>query len=142
MARPAEFRRVFAGECRWDITGLADLQAHYRQWLAGCFSDPDDDYNKVWHDKLAVLEVGTGDMLGIDLATPGREPVVFLSHDGSQWHGYRLGQDFEDYIDCLSRLGCVGAEDWQWAPFVEDERSGLLPEGPAGCRWRDWFGLV
>jgi hypothetical protein len=52
-----------------------------------------------------------------------------------------LGRDFEDYIDRLSRLGCVGAEDWQWAPFVEDAYSGLLPDGPAAIRWRDWLGL-
>jgi hypothetical protein len=140
-ARPQEFRRVFAGECRWGLDGLADLQARYRGWVAGCFSNPDDPYDEVWHHKLAILEIGTGDMLGIDLATPGREPVVFLSHDGSERHGYWLGRDFENYVDCLSRLGCVGAEDWQWAPFVEDARSALLPEGPAAGRWRDWFGL-
>jgi hypothetical protein len=139
--RPEEFRKVFAGECRWDIDGLADLQAKYRRWVAGCFQNPDDPYDKVWHHKLAILEVGTGDMLGIDLATPGGEPVVFLSHDGGEGHGYWLGRDFEDYVDRLGRLGCVGAEDWQWAPFVDDPRSGLLPDGPAGCGWRDWFGL-
>src|SRR5260370_274266 len=70
----------------------------------------------------------------------GREPVVFLSHDGSERHGSWLGRDFEDYVDRLSRLGCVGAEDWQWAPFVEDARSGLMPGGPAACRWRGWVG--
>src|SRR5262249_3181649 len=93
-------------------------------------------------DKLAILEVGTGDMLGIELGVPGAEPVVFLSHDGSEQHGYWLGRDFEDYIDRLTQLGCVGAEDWQWAPFVQDDRSGLHPEGPVAGRWRSWFGLV
>jgi hypothetical protein len=52
-------------------------------------------------------------MLGIVLATPGREPVVFLSHDGGEGHGDWLGRDFEDYVDRLGRLGCIGAEDWQ-----------------------------
>jgi cell wall assembly regulator SMI1 len=141
-APPEEFRRVFAGECRWDLDGLAELQARYRGWVAGCFSDPDDPYDAVWHRKLVFLEIGTGDMLGIDLATPGREPVVFLSHDGGERHGCWLGWDFEDYVDRLSRLGCVGAEDWQLAPFVGDARSGLLPESPAARRWRGWFGLL
>jgi hypothetical protein len=141
-ARPEEFRKIFAGECRWGIDGLPALQAKYRGWVTGCFNNPDDPYDRVWHGKLAIVEVGTGDMLGIDLTTPGSEPVVFLSHDGSEQHGYRLGEDFEDYVDRLSRLGCVGAEDWQWAPFVDDAHSGLLPEGPAAARWRGWFGLA
>jgi hypothetical protein len=141
-APPEEFRRIFAGECRWDLGGLVVLQARYREWVAGCFNDPDDPYDAVWHQKLAILAIGTGDMLGIDLATPGSEPVVFLSYDGSEQHGYRLGRDFEDYVDRLSRLGCVGAEDWQWAPFVADEHSGLLPDGPPAARWRGWFGLL
>jgi cell wall assembly regulator SMI1 len=139
--RPTEFRLIFAGGCRWDLLDLPRLQASYREWVTGCFSDAEDPYDRVWHDKLAILTVGTGDMVAIDLATPGCEPVVFLSHDGSEQHGYWLGRDFEDYVDRLSRLGCVGAEDWQWAPFVEDERSGLLVDGDMADRWRAWFWL-
>jgi hypothetical protein len=140
-APPPEFRRIFAGECRWDLGGLPELQARYLKWVTDCFRDAEDPYDRVWHNKLAILEVGNGDMLGIDLAAPGAEPVVFLSHDDSEQHGYWLGRDFEDYVDRLSRLGCVGAEDWQWAMFTEDDRSGLVAEGALADRWRGWFGL-
>jgi hypothetical protein len=137
---PEEFRKIFAGECRWDLEELPNLIEEYKSWLDNCFTDPTNAYDAVWYGRLPILSVGNGDMVAISLDEPG-EPVVYLSHDDGEGHGYQLGHDFVDYVDRLSTLGCPGAEDWQWMTFVNGSRSALLPDSPSGRRWRSWFGL-
>jgi hypothetical protein len=138
---PEPFRQIWSGECRWDLATLPALQATHRGWISGCFNDRANEYDRVWHDKFPVLEVGNGDMLGIDTSNPNEQPVVFLSHEDGTEHGYWLGRNFEDYVDRLSLLGCVGSEDWQLAPFLSGPRS-LLETHSANARlWREWFGL-
>lgn len=136
-----EFESIFAGECRWDLQALPELVAEYHRWVTECFSNPDDEYDRVWHDKFPILQVGNSDMVAIDPSLPG-EPVVYLSHDDGEGHGYRLGDNFVDYVDRLVRLGCPGAEDWQWLMFTDGPESGLLVDSPAARRWREWLGIV
>ncbi len=137
--RPEVFRHVWAGECRWDMESLPELFDIYRDCL-GVFSYPDDYWDGPWQNKFPVLEVMNGDMLGIDIGE--EQPVVYLSHEGDDSvHGYWLGKDFEDYVDRLSLLGCVGSEDWQLKPFVSGPRSLLETEGANARNWREWFGL-
>ncbi len=136
---PEAFRQIFAGECRWDLASLPTLLETYRGWLT-VFSDPNDIWDAPWHNKFPVLEVGNGDMIAIDLSD--QQAVVYLSHEGDDSvHGYWLGRDFEDYIDRLSQLGCVGSEDWQLKPFVSSARSLLETNGENAKHWREWFGL-
>lgn len=141
MDAPEEFNQIFAGECRWDLHALPALVAEHKDWIANCFSNPEDDYHRVWHAKLPILQVGNGDMIAIDPQEPG-EPVVYLSHDDGEGHGYRLGDNFIDYVERLIRLGCPGAEDWQWLVFVDGPSSGLLVDSPAAARWRQWLGTA
>jgi SMI1 / KNR4 family (SUKH-1) len=139
---PKVFREIFAGECRWSLDSLPKLHANYQQWLEA-FTDPEDKYDGPWQNKFPVLEVGNGDMLAIELRSREEQPVVYLSHDGDDTlHGFWLGHDFEDYIDRLSQLGCVGAEDWQMAPFVNGPRTCLDFNGTNAKLWREWFGLT
>jgi hypothetical protein len=136
---PGPFRQIWAGECRWDLTALPELQRSYHAWLE-VFTNPDDFWEEPWQNKFPVLEVGNGDMVVIDLATPHR--VIYLSHEGDDTlHGFWLGSDFEDYVDRITRIGCVGSEDWQLAPFVAGPRSLIDPDGAAAREWREWFGL-
>jgi len=138
---PEVFRKIWSGECRWNLALLPALQYTYRQCLE-VFTDPTDKYDGPWQNKFPVLEVGNGDMLGIDLSNAEHNPVVYLSHEGDDSvHGFWLGRDFEDYVDRLTMLGSVGAEDWQILPFVSGPRS-LLETNSANARhWREWFGL-
>jgi hypothetical protein len=147
---PGEFRDIFAGECRWNLVDLPSLQAEHCNWITKCFSNPNDPYDRVWHNKFPILEIGNGDMLGIELGTPDNQAVVYLSHEDSFIHGYRLGRDFEDYLDRLSLLGCVGSEDWQFYPFLFDpdakeypfvRNSMLQTQSEKAKKWRSWFGL-
>ncbi len=81
-------------------------------------------------------------MIAVDISSEAEQPVVYLSHEGDDLlHGFWLGRDFEDYIDRLSLLGCVGAEDWQLAPFISGPQTFLETDGVNAKRWRDWFGF-
>jgi hypothetical protein len=120
---------------------LPELVETHRGWVSECFSDPANAYDAVWHRKLPIMSVGNGDMIGIELGGAQAGAVVYLSHDDGEGHGYLLGEDFEDYVDRLGRLGGVGAEDWQWLRFTSARTSGLEPDSPRAARWRSWLGL-
>jgi hypothetical protein len=138
---PDVFREIWAGECRWDLSAIASLVATYQEWLT-IFTDPNDKYDGPWQNKFPVLEVCNGDMIAVDISTEATQPVVYLSHEGDDTvHGFWLGRDYEDYIDRLTLLGCVGAEDWQLAPFLPGPRTYLDTDGDNAKLWRDWFGL-
>ena len=99
-----------------------------------------DSYDAVWHDVLGFHEVANGDLLAFDLTIPSH-PVVYLSHDDGDGHGYQLGANFADFIDRLTRLGCIGSEDWQMMPFLASPTSLLGPDCENARLWRDIFGL-
>lgn len=118
IGRFDEFPNIFCGDFQWSIEFLETFNNYKGKWINEVFSDPTNTYDAVWHKKFAFLSVGNGDYLTVDTA-PDRIPtVVYLSHDGGQGHGRHLGADFTDFILRWSRLGCVGAEDWQWMSFA------------------------
>jgi hypothetical protein len=136
---PEPFQQIWSGECRWDLASLPELLETYRRWLK-IFPNPDDFWDGPWQNKFPVLAIANGDMLAIDLGE--QQAVVYLSHEGDDSvHGYWLGRDFEDYVDRLSLLGCVGSEDWQLKPFVSGPRSLLETDGTNAQHWREWLGL-
>ena len=125
VSPPEDFGDIFAGECLWDLKEVPALLDHHQSWIDS-FDEatgwPADWWNAKWHKTFPVLDVGTGDQIAIDLdhaRTGGGEPVVYLSHDGDDTlRGAELGASFEDYIDRLTRLGCVGSEGWQLEVFI------------------------
>ena len=139
--RPAPpFRDIFSGTCQWSLDGLLASERGRQAWVDTNFPDQSNPYHRVWHGKLSFAEVATGDILAIDL-TVDSGPVVFVSHDGSAIHGWRLGDDFTDFLTRCSRLGFVGPEDWQFEPFLADPLSGLRVDSANAERWRGWFGV-
>ena len=138
---PNEFRQIFCGECSWNLNELIELEDNRKGWMESCFPNPDDEYDAVWHNKLAFLHVSNGDLIALDLDKMPEAPVIYLSHDDGEGHGYILGSNFTDFIDRWSLLGCVGAEDWQMLPFISSSTSGLEPNGENAQKWREWFGL-
>lgn len=138
---PEPFQGIFRGNCSWDLKSLENLEQNRKTWISICFPNPSNPYDAVWHNKLEFLEVGNGDILGIDLSTGSDGPVVYASHDGSDGHGYLLGETFIDFIDRWSRLGCPGSEDWQMLPFLSDSKSYLDPDCHNAQEWRKLFGL-
>ena len=134
------FKEIFCGTVSWSLDRVLELDAAKQRWIDEVFPNENDAYDRVWHHKLAVSEVGNGDYLALDLKKPNA-PLTYLSHDDGEGHGYVLGVSFEDAVDRWLRLGGVGAEDWQWLPFVSGPDSGLDPEGANAMRWRSWFGI-
>jgi hypothetical protein len=137
---PEPFDGIFCGGADWGLDAIPRLDEDRQSWVAEVFPNPDDPYDAVWHRVISFMEVGNGDILAIDSAQGDDGPVVYADHDGGDFHGARLGLNFIDFIDRWSKLGCVGAEDWQMKPFVSDA-AVLDPEGEAAHKWRELFGM-
>ena len=138
---PEPLNGIFSGGCEWDLARLALYEKRRQSWASSCCPNPDDAHDRVWYDKLPFLPVPNGDFLAVDLATGDRSPVVYLSHEDGEGHGFELGADFVDFVNKWSRIGCPGAEDWQWLPFTSDARSLLDPDCANARQWREWFGM-
>jgi hypothetical protein len=138
---PAQLRELAWGRCAWDARRLPELERIRRGWIEAMFSNRDDEYDRVWSDKLAIIDVPNGDLIAVDNSRPDRTPVVYLSHDGGESHGRVLGYSILDFIDRWTLIGCVGPEDWLMTPFLHPDRPYLDSAGDIASSWRDWFGL-
>jgi hypothetical protein len=139
---PAPFDGIFCGGFSLSLTALQAHEMSMREWVQGCFSNPDNSYDAVWHQKLAVIPIMNGDYIGIDLRAAHQGEVVYLSHDDGEGHGYVLGADLIDFLRRWTPLGCPGPEDWQWLPFTSGKASMLEPDGDAAHAWRKTLGLT
>jgi hypothetical protein len=138
-----EFKEIFCGAGRgylWDFTTLKDDFEAYKGWVEQCFSNPNDEYDKIWHNKVPFLDVPNGDMIVFDTSeSEDNCPIIYLSHDGSDFHGHRLAGNFIDFITCWSNIGCVGTEDWQLEPFYDYDTRDLKASDPKIDRWKQWL---
>lgn len=105
---PHPFRGIFSGGCNWSVDRLTRCGDRQNGWPGGLFPDPNHPYDRVWHGKLTVTEVPNGDFIGIDLEDGDDGSVYYLSHDDGEGHGYHLGENFIDFVDRFSLLGCPG----------------------------------
>jgi len=140
-ALEGELSQIFSGELHWSLEWLVQFNENKNDWRDKVFPNKEEPYDAVWHDKLAFHEVGNGDYLAIDLSLPGQEPVVYLSHDNGAGHGLEMAPNFKDFIFSSSRLGCVGAEDWQWLPFVVEGTRYINPDCENAKKFRDALGV-
>lgn len=139
---PNEFRDIFGSDLNWSLKRLIEVEEGRRGWEQEVFSDPEDEYDSVWHNKLAFIEVGNGDYIAFDLCQSEDYPIVYLSHEDGEGHGYRLGNDFIDFINRWSLIGCVGSEVWQMLPFISNATSGIDPNCTNALKWRTWLKLI
>ncbi len=73
-----------------------------------CYPNYDNPYDKIFHNKLVFQELDNGDLLAIDLEKESYGKVVYLSHDGSDLHGYVMANSFAEFLEEYTKLGCVG----------------------------------
>ncbi|QTD40409.1 SMI1/KNR4 family protein [Sporosarcina sp. Te-1] len=139
--QPNEFREIFCGTPHWSLELLPQFDEARKAWIDNVFPNPENEYDVVWHNKLAFCEVGNGDYLAFDMNDDMDAPIVYLSHDDGKGHGYKIANNFIELIENWSRLGFVGCEDWQWLPFTTSSISGINPDGEAARRFRTWLGL-
>jgi cell wall assembly regulator SMI1 len=138
---PNELRQIFCGELHWGIQFIETFQSGKNSWVQEVFPNTEDEYDKVWHNKFVFQEVGNGDYLSIDLLEENYGKIVYLSHDDGEGHGYIMADSFSELLTNWTELACVGGEDWQWLPFVNDKSSGINPDCKNAETWKNLIGL-
>lgn len=139
---PNELSEIFAGELIWNLDDIYEIEETRKSWVKECFPNENDEYDRVWHNKLGFINVANGDVIAFDIKDcPTKAPVVYLSHDDGDCHGYMLGDNFIDFISKWSILGCPGPEDWQIYPFVNDAESGINNKCKNAILWKEIIGL-
>lgn len=117
---------------------LLDFEKSRKDWVDVCFPDYNNEYDKVWHNKLAFYKVANGDYFAIELEKENYGKIVYLSHDGGDGHGHYLADNFKELLNNWSKVGCVGGDDWQWEPFYT-EGKGIDPECENAKLWREYI---
>ncbi len=133
--------QIFSGDTHWSLEWIVQFNNDKKGWIDDVFPNREDPYDAVWHDKLTFHDVGNGDYFAIDLSQPGKEPVVYLSHDDGEGHGVELAPNFKEYVLLSSRLGSVGGEDWQWLPFIDENRQYLNPASKNAMLFKEALGI-
>lgn len=142
FALPLELRGIFSASFTVSMEELLLAEENRKSWVEGCFSNPDDDYDKIWHKKLGFMTVANGDIIAFDLNDPNDDKkVVYLSHDDGEGHGVVLGENFEEYFSNLLLIGGCGNEDWQMMPFI-DKVKGLCAHSENADTYRKLIGLT
>lgn len=138
---PEPFGSNFSGDLHWSCGHLRQFNANKDEWIKAVFDNPDDPYDRVWHDKLAFHEVGNGDYISLDLRPDTHGQVVYLSHDDGDGHGQVLADSFADWIERWVPLACTGGEDWQWLPFTSPSDPRIDPRSENARAWRTLLAI-
>lgn len=132
---------IYSGGTGIELAWLARLEEDREGWIRHVFADPTHPYDSIWYNKLAIISVVNGDMIGIDLASADG-CVVYLSHDGDEdLHGMILGKNFADFMGHWSKLGCVGPQGWELEHFIVEGAYGINSLSANASIWRKWLGL-
>lgn len=134
-----EFRQNFSGEIYWNLDSLADQYSNFQEWIK---ASVDPEYNdseaiviteKLWQDKLAIMNVPNGDIIAI-----GNNPseIIYFSHERDIMHGKVLGDNLWNFLDFYSRIGFAGSEDWQLEPFYDFDKNIMVTQGDKVERFR------
>ncbi|MBQ6570214.1 MAG: SMI1/KNR4 family protein [Clostridia bacterium] len=139
---PKKFKGIFGVQCTISLEEVENNENSRRDWVSECFNNEENEYDRVWHKKLGIIEVGNGDIIALDTETnPDNPPVVYLSHDDGEGHGAVLGKDFDTFLMNLISVGGCGMEDWQILPFVPDMQKGIDPDCNNAKEFRKIIGF-
>ena len=139
---PKDLESIFFAGFLISLEEIAYIEDARKNWVEECFTDEEDEYDAVWHNKLGFMHVLNGDIIAFDVKESETNPsVVYLSHDDGDGHGYILGKDFNTYFEQLLFVGACGNEDWQILPFCPDARSGIVSDCENAKEYRKLIGL-
>jgi len=119
-----ELVEIFSGNLYFGIDTILSCEESRKGWIDICYPDYNNPYDKIFHNKLAFQKVSNGDLFAIDLEE-GYGRIVYLSHDGSDMHGYVMANSFQEFLDEYTKIGCVGGEDWQWEAFTNNRATPI-----------------
>ena len=120
---PEKFCAIFAGNLHWGLNFLLDFEENRQGWVDVCYPDYNNEYDRVWYNKLPFYDSGNGDYIAIELEKENYGKIVYLSHDGGDNHGYYLADNFKDLLNNWSKVGAV----LEWELFFT-EGKGIDPE--------------
>ncbi|SFE60019.1 SMI1 / KNR4 family (SUKH-1) [Peptostreptococcaceae bacterium pGA-8] len=140
ISLPSELVEIFCGELYFGIDLVPVFEEIRLGWI-DIYHDYDNPYDRVFHNKLAFQEVGNGDLLAIDLEKESYGRVIYLSHDGSDLHGYVMANSFAEFLEEYTKLGCVGGEDWQWEVFTNHQTTPIDSTCENAKKWLEIIGL-
>ena len=139
---PSELDEIFSAGFLISLEEILTAVDSRKEWVESCFTNEDDEYDAVWHHKLGFMCVPNGDVIAFDVnENETNPPVVYLSHDDGEGHGYILGSDFNTYCEQLLLVGACGNEDWQMLPFCPDAQSGIVSDCDNAKNYRRIIGL-
>lgn len=124
---PEGLEEVFSASFLLSLDEVVNAETSRKDWAKTCFSDVNNEYDRIWHGKLGIMTVANGDIIALDMEKENPS-VVYLSHDDGEGHGAVLGTDFFSYLNAIAEVGFCGNEDWQMLPFMEDMTSGINPD--------------
>lgn len=117
ISLPDKLVEIFRGQLLFGLDLLLDYEDDRKGWVKEVYPDYNNEYDRVWHNKMSFHQVGNGDYIAIELEPENYGKVVYLSHDGSENHGLYIADNFKEFLMNYAAVGCTGGEDWQWEPF-------------------------
>ena len=131
---PDELTEISSGELLFGLDLLLGYEESRKGWEEDVYPDYNNEYDRVWHNKMAFHQVGNGDYIAIELEPENYGKVVYLSHDGSENHGLYIADNFKEFLMNYAAVGCTGGEDWQWEPFYTKGK-GIDPSSENALAW-------
>ena len=140
ISLPDKLVEIFRGQLLFGLDLLLDYEEDRKGWVKEVYPDYNNEYDRVWHNKMSFHQVGNGDYIAIELEPENYGKVVYLSHDGSENHGLYIGSNFKEFLMNYAAIGCIGGEDWQWEPFYTAGK-GIDPTCENAQAWYKVLGI-
>ena len=137
---PEGLVEIFRGQLLFGLDLLLDYEDDRKGWVKEVYPDYNNEYDRVWHNKMAFHQVGNGDYIAIELEPENYGKVVYLSHDGASNLGTYLADNFKEFLMNYAAVGCTGGEDWQWEPFYTAGK-GIDPTCENAQAWHKVLGI-
>ena len=140
ISLPDKLAEIFRGKLLFGLDLLLDYEQDRQDWEGEVYPNSDKEYDRVWHNKMSFFQVGNGDYIAIELEPENYGKVVYLSHDGSENHGFYIADNFKEFLMNYAAVGCTGGEDWQWEPFYSKSK-GIDPTSKNAKTWYKVLGI-
>ena len=140
ISLPDKLVEIFRGQLLFGLDLLLDYEDDRKGWVKEVYPDYNNEYDRVWYNKMSFHQVGNGDYIAIELEPENYGKVVYLSHDGSENHGLYIGSNFKEFLMNYAAIGCIGGEDWQWEPFYTAGK-GIDPSSKNAQAWQKVLGI-
>ena len=135
-----ELRGVYYSDLLFGLDLLLDYEDNRQGWVREVYPDYNNEYDRVWHNKMAFLHIVNGDYIAIELERKNYGKVVYVSHDGSENHGLYIADNFKEFLMNYAAVGCTGGEDCQWEPFYTKGK-GIDPTSKNAKTWYKVLGI-